>query len=80
MKKLVYGSSRIAEKREVNAVWNSIRFLWEAIESADPDISTESLFAMIEDTYNKGKPEKCWIDAGDISDAMAPWNNPEEEK
>lgn len=49
-----------------------IQGIWEAIEGAEPEISTERLFAMVEDAYNNGRPKKDRIDAGDISEAMAP--------
>lgn len=53
----------------------TIQALWEAIEESEPDISTEQLFARVEQLYNEGKSTKFWIDAGNIAEAMNPNNN-----
>jgi hypothetical protein len=64
-------------KKLTKEVILEIQALWDAIEERESDISTEGLFAMVQDIYNKGKSTKFWIDAGDISEALSPENDPE---
>ena len=47
-----------------------INTLWEMFEDLEPDISTERLFAMVQDEASRQLGRD--IDAGDISEAMAP--------
>lgn len=47
-----------------------IQAIWSAVEEDNPDISTERLFAMVQDVFNGNRPTKMHIDAGDIADAM----------
>ena len=53
--------------------------VWDKIESHDPDISTERLFAMVEDYINNhAKGRNLSIDAGDISYALAKKHDPKQ--